>query len=197
MRAYSSFALYSSYPSSSYPQKDFKEKGMAQKMFPKNKKLKKITKHIVDSQLKKLTWLRLTLTEAVSSTSSPGWWCRAGGSFVIVLRVIVHQVKVDTRFHDTLWLFPNWGTAAFTLKTRGRVCGTLVSFFITRITPDKRRPPPLGWTWTERGGTSLTHCCLDSAATTGGFHAPVELPLGAALPLSRRAFLSSIWSHLL
>ena len=48
----------------------------------------------------------ITLIETRSSAPSPGWRGRVLDSFVIQIRVVVHQVKVDSGFHNTLWLLP-------------------------------------------------------------------------------------------
>lgn len=94
----------------------------------------------------------ITLTEARSSTPSPRWWGRAGEGLIIQIGVIIHQVKVDTRFDDALRLLPYRRTLPV---SRWRVHSAVVAFLVTGMTPTER-PPAALWGTSEKKRKTVT-----------------------------------------
>ena len=95
-------------------------------------------------------WWGLTLIEPGSCASSSGWWERTVDFFIVQIRVVVHQVKVDAGLHNTFRLLPHWRAVVVALET-GRWVAAFVPFVVTRMTPAERGPPPLGGAFDKRG----------------------------------------------
>lgn len=84
----------------------------------------------------------ITFAETGPGSSFPGWR-RSAFSFIVKVRVVVHEVEVDTRLDNSFGLFPDGRAVAVALDTRRRV-RAFVEFIVARVAPAERQSSALG-----------------------------------------------------